>query len=127
MANITWFKKERDMSHSDADVSITLFKKATNGASIIIRNGYREEIAPDTDYIMVGVPADDTNRLVFMASDKAHGWKIYKRKNADSIYFTMMTGERMRDLCARFAGNYQMELYEDKGATLYCINRRNVL
>lgn len=127
MTNITWFKKDRDTTHSDADVSITLFKKATNGASIIIRNGYREEIAPDTDYIMVGVPADDTNRLVFMASDKANGWKLYKRRNADSIYFTMITGERMRDLCARFAGNYQMELYEDKGATLYCINRRNVL
>ena len=76
---------------------------------------------------MVGVPADDTNRLVFMASDKANGWKLYKRRNADSIYFTMITGERMRDLCARFAGNYQMELYEEAGATLYCINRRNVL
>lgn len=127
MANITWFKKEKEVRHSKADVSISTFKSARSAASIIIRNGYREDIAPDTDYIMVGVPADDTNRLVFMASDKANGWKLYKRRNADSIYFTMISGERMRDLCARFAGDYQMELYEDKGATLYCINRRNVL
>ena len=126
MANITWFKKAKDVRRSSADVSINAFKKAKNGGSITIRNGYREEIAPNSDYIMVGVPADDHNRLVFMASDKAHGWKLSKRPNTDN-YFVTVTGDRMRDLCARFSGNYQMELYEDTGATLYCINRRNVL
>lgn len=125
MANITWFKKEKDVRHSKADVTISVLKN--DGASIILRNNYRDAIAPESDYLMIGVPADDSNRLVFMASDKANGWKIYKRKKAESTYFVIIKNERIRDLCARFAGDYEMELYEEAGATLYCINRRNVL
>ena len=125
MANITWFKKEKDVRHSKADVTISVLKN--DGASIILRNNYRDAIAPESDYIMIGVPADDSNRLVFMASDKANGWKIYKRKKAESTYFVIIKSERIRDLCARFAGDYEMELYEDTGATLFCINRRYVL
>lgn len=124
--NITWFKKSKDTPRSSADVSITVSKNQKYGASIIIRNGYREEIAPESDYIVFGVPADDPNRLVFMASDRYSGWKLTKRKNTDSTYF-IIVGEQMRDLCARFVGNYDIELYEDTGTTLYCINRRNVL
>lgn len=125
MANITWFKKEKDVQHSKADVTISVLKN--DGASIILRNNYRDAIAPESDYLMIGVPADDNNRLVFMASDKSNGWKIYKRKKTESTYFVIIKNERIRDLCARFAGDYEMELYEDTGATLFCINRRYVL
>lgn len=124
---ITWFKKENSTgAKSKADITINVTK---SGAYITIRNGYVKEISPETNCIIIGVNRNDKHRLMFMAADDRKGWKFQKpnRYVAEGTMRCVLYGDKMRNLLARFAGDYEMELYEEGGTTLYCIDRRNIL
>lgn len=122
---ITWFKKERITVRSGADVSISIGKST---ATIRIRNGYLNEISPETNHLIIGVSSEDKNILVFMAADKRDGWKFFTSSaEKDGCYKAVISTENIRTLLARFAGDYSMELLEENGRSHYCINRRNVL
>ena len=125
--NITWIKKEKNTGRkSNSDITINVTK---SGAYITMRNGYLNEISPETKCIMVGVDNKEKNRLLFMAADSHTGWKFFKGNKdvAEGTMRCMLSGEKMRTLLARFAGDYAMELYEESGTALYCIDRRNIL
>lgn len=124
---ITWLKKERttgEFSHADITINVT-----RSGAYITMRNGYVNEISPETNCIIFGVDRKDKNRLVFMAADNRKGWKFARQNKytAEGTFRCVFYGEKMRILLSRFAGDYEMELYEDSGTALYCIDRRNIL
>lgn len=122
--NITWFHREKIGYNAKADVTVSVTKSKIG--TITLRNNLAHEISPESHYMVVGVPAEDSNILCFMASKEREGWKACRRKNGDTAVL-QFSDERMVDLCARFAGDYRVDLYEDTGTELYCINRRNVL
>ena len=123
--DITWFKKERVTVRSGADVSISVGKST---ATIRLRNGFLNEISPETSHIIFGVSNEDKNVLVFMAASKRDGWKFFTSSTEkDGVYKTVISTENVRAMLARFAGDYSMELLDENGRCHYCINRRNVL
>lgn len=123
--NITWFHREKIGFNAKADVTVSVTKKSKTGR-ITLRNNLANEISPDSHYMVLGVPSEDANVLCFMASKERDGWKASQSKNSDTAVL-QFSDERMLELCARFAGDYKVDLYEDTGTELYCINRRNVL
>lgn len=122
--NITWFNKEKIGHNAKSDVTVSVTKSKVG--TITFRNNVAEAISPETHYMVVGVPADDANVLCFMASKEREGWKASGRANSDSAVL-QISDQRIVELCARFAGDYKLDLYQDTGTELYCINRRNVL
>ena len=105
--NITWIKKEKNTGcKSNSDITINVTKSA---AYITMRK--------------------EKNRLLFMAADSHTGWKFFKGNKdvAEGTMRCMLSGEKMRTLLARFAGDYAMELCEEDGTSLYCIDRRNII
>lgn len=127
--NIKWFKKQKKYARKTQKADCTVNVTKANGSTISIRNGFVDEISPETHCMIVGVADDDSNVLLFMASDERNGWKAseYKTKNGDTTYRLHIKDDDMSQMLARFVGDYSFDICEDTGSVLYCINRRNVL
>ncbi len=128
MTYIKWLEKNSGRTQSASDVSISMAKHGNACAYITLRNGSRERLAPNSDFLIFGVPRGDKDILVFKESDKTKGWRIYRRTGAEHISVLHIYDKAMIDLLERFVGDYSIHKMSDSGgATYFCIRRGEII
>ncbi len=128
MANIKWMEKNGGRTKSAADVSVRIAKHGNGCAYITFRNGYRDRIAPNSDFLTFGMPRGNMDILIFKESDQSKGWKLYRRTGAEHISVMHIYDKEMIERLERFVGDYSIHKINDNaGATYYCINCGGIL
>lgn len=120
MEDIVWVNKEKTGSVAKGDISISKIK---GGVSIIVRNGWQDEVT-NTGFIRFGFSPNDKNKLYFMPADHKHGWKLSVQNSNTKNLKAQVSDAKVVDGLLRFIGDYKLDVNDDN---IFFIDRRNVL
>ena len=117
--NFIYFNKEN--IRKTADVKITLKQHGDYTLARITFSSANIEDITKTGYLRFAVPEGDKNKLFFLATDKAKGYKLHKQgKNS----YTEIRQANITELMKRFEGKYDLEITDEN---FIYVDRRNAL
>lgn len=124
MEEIVWIEKEK-IGNPGRTCDVTVATHRDGNVRIVFRNGYADEIAPES-FIRFGLSPNDKNRLYFMAANAKTGWKLSptNKMPGNNSKATSVSLEKISRTLRKFDGDYNLEISDDN---LFFIDRRNVI